>query len=41
MAGCNPLIVAMTLPRIVPSGMVPHTMKRIVAFIRTCIDGVV
>ena len=29
----------MTPPRIWPSGMVPHTMKRIVAFIRPCIGS--
>ena len=27
----------MTPPRIWPTGIVPHTMKRIVAFIRPCI----
>ena len=32
-------VVAMTPPRTWPIGIVPHTMKRIVAFIRPCIRG--
>ena len=37
-AGCSPTTVAMIPPAMVPSGIVPQTMKRMVAFIRPCID---
>ena len=33
----TPTAVAMTPPMVAPTGMVPHTMKRIVAFMRPCI----
>ena len=33
----TPTAVAMTPPMVAPIGMVPQTMKRIVAFMRPCI----
>ena len=41
-ASVTPNAVAMTPPMVAPMGIVPHTMKRIVAFIRPCIrSGVI
>ena len=38
-AACRPRVVARMPPRMDPTGIVPQTMNRIVAFIRPCIVG--
>ena len=37
---CDPIVVPSAPPMMAPIGMVPQTMKRIVAFIRPCMPEV-